>query len=86
MGKIASIFTYFAKKKSDADFAKHLQRKFGEESAQRVMDTFDKINMSISTEGIQYLKSNEGCVDFKNKYDEVIHVEPHPPGKITWLC
>jgi len=79
--KPLSIFTYFAKKKADTDFVKELKLKFGEETAELVLEVFDKINLPAPTMGNQYLKSNEGCITFLNKYGVVVRVEPQNPEK-----
>ena len=73
--KIAAIF------KSDTNFVADLKRKFGEESARKVLEAFDKINLPPPTTGNQFLKSNEGSIVFVNKYGVVVRVEPQNPAK-----
>ena len=79
--KTSSIFTYFARKKANTDFVKELKRKFGEETAEQVLEAFDKINLPAPTGNNQYLNSNEGCLVFLNKYSLVVRVEPQTPEK-----
>ncbi len=76
--KIAELFIG---KKTDTDFFKDLKRKFGEESALKVLDAFEKINLPPPTIGNQFLKSNEGALVFVNKYGVVIRLEPQTPEK-----
>ena len=74
--KIASIF-----KKSDTNFIKDLKLKFGDESAQKVLEAFEKINLPPPEKGREFLKSNEGSLVFVNKYGVVVRVEPQNPEK-----
>ena len=67
--------------KSDTDFVKYIKWKFGEETAQQVLDAFDKINLPAPTRDTHYLASNEGCLVFLNKYGAVIRVEAQIPEK-----
>ena len=76
--KISSLLTGLSTD-AESDFLHHLNRKFGEESAQKVLEVFDKLNLPAPTEGNQYLKSNEGCILFVNRYGVVIRVEPQMP-------
>ncbi|MDT8318518.1 MAG: hypothetical protein RQ824_11100 [bacterium] len=68
-------------KRPDTDFAKYIGWKFGEESARQVMDAFDRIKLPPPVRGGHYLKSNEGCIAFLNKYAVVVRVEPKTPEK-----
>lgn len=79
--KKSSIFTFYARKKSNTDFIKNLKRKFGEETAEQVLEAFDKLNLPAPTRSNQYLNSNEGCLVFLNKYSIVVRVEPQTPEK-----
>ncbi|MDH3974048.1 MAG: hypothetical protein OEV42_07200 [Deltaproteobacteria bacterium] len=79
--KITTIFTYRAEKKPATDFFKDLERKFGEETAQQILEGFEKINLPAPAGSHQYLNSNEGCLVFLNKYGLVIRVEPQIPEK-----
>lgn len=76
--KIASIF---ARKKTDTDFFRDVKWKFGEETAHRVLQAFDQINLPIPIGNNQYLNSNEGCLVFLNKYASVVRVEAKVPEK-----
>ena len=79
--KVASIFMGSAEDSSDTDFINYLLRKFGKESAQQVRDVFEKMNLPLPKEANQYLKSNEGCILFVNKYGVVVRIEPQTPEK-----
>ena len=65
----------------DTEFFRDLTKKFGEESALKVLDAFDKLNLPEPTLGNQFLKSNEGSLVFVNKYGVVIRIEPKRPAK-----
>lgn len=68
-------------KRPDTDFVHYINWKYGEETVQQVLETFDKINLPAPISGDQYLKSNEGCIAFVNKYGIVIRVESQIPEK-----
>ncbi len=67
--------------KADKDFVDFLNNKFGEETAEKVLNAFDKIELPAPGKATQFLKSNEGCVIFLNKYGLVVRVENKTPEK-----